>query len=68
MTATKNDQNLLTQEEIKELRALVDAGIRSVSTTNLEELERLSGPLKPSEIYFYAVIGAARKHTGDETS
>lgn len=60
MERPKNNPRPLTQEEIQELRALVDAGIRSVSNTNLEELEKISGPLKPSEIYFYAAIGAAK--------
>ena len=61
MTAKTSTGQKLTPEEIEELRAYVDAGIRSVSNTNLEEMERLSGPLKPSEILFFATIGASKK-------
>jgi hypothetical protein len=68
MESQNKPDRTLTVEEIDELRALVDAGIRSVSNTNLEELERLSGPLKPSEILFYATIGAAKKHTAEAGS
>lgn len=57
MTTTKKPEPL-TPEEIAELRAYVDAGIRSLTNTTLEEMERLSGPLKQSEILVYAMIGA----------
>ena len=55
---TNKKQEPLTPEEIEELRAYVDAGIRSMSDTTLEEMERCSGPLKQSEILVYAMIGA----------
>ncbi len=55
---TNNKHESLTPEEIAELRAYVDAGIRSTSSTTLEEMERRSGPLKQTEILIYATIGA----------
>ncbi len=66
MTAKTSTGQKLTPEEIEELRAYVDAGIHSVSNTNLEGMERLSGPLKPSEILFFATIGASKKRAAGE--
>jgi len=65
MTTTKK-QEPLTPEEIAELRAYVDAGIRSTSNTTLEEMERRSGPLKQSEILVYAMIGARKLREAEE--
>ncbi len=65
MTATKK-QEPLSPEEIAELRAYVDAGIRSMSNTTLDEMERRSGPLKQSEILIYAMIGARVMREGGE--
>lgn len=48
----------LTADEVAELRRLVDAGLRKVSNISLEELERISGPLKASEIAMFAAIGS----------
>jgi hypothetical protein len=47
-----------TEEEIAEVRKLVDAGLRSVSNSSLEEYEKISGPLTNIEILVYAKIGA----------
>lgn len=57
---TPKKQEPLTPAEIAELRAYVDAGIRSVSNMSLEEMEQRSGPLKQSEILAYAMIGARK--------
>lgn len=65
MASTKKKESL-TPEEIEELRALVDAGIRSISNTTLEEMELCSGPLKQSEILVYAMIGARKMRETEE--
>ena len=65
MTTFKK-QEPLTPAEIEELRAYVDAGIRSTSSTTLEEMERRSGPLKQSEILVYAMIGARNMRESED--
>ena len=60
MTTKNNSNTKLSAEEIAELRSMVDAGIRSVSNTNLEEMERVSGHLTHSEILFFATIGSRK--------
>lgn len=63
---TNKKQESLTPAEIEELRTYVDAGIRSMSNTTLEDMERTSGPLKQTEILIYAMIGARKIHEAEE--
>jgi hypothetical protein len=53
-----------TAEEIATVRRLVDAGIRNVTNTTLEELEAISGPLSKEEILVFAAIGARLEGLG----